>query len=64
VLLLIDIVLNAAVLVSASNEVDRVRGDFCSWARVHAQAAASSPPSPAHSADAASDRLLVQRLGC
>lgn len=64
VLVLIVVVLAAAEMVSSSNKVNRVRGDFCGWAQVHAQAAGLLPPPAAHSADATADRQLVQRLGC
>ena len=61
-LLVIGILLNAAVFLAASNEVNRVRSDFCAWAAVHV--AENTHSTRAQRADLASDQQLEQRLGC
>ena len=64
VLLAIGIALSGFELVSSANEVDRIRGDFCSWTIVHYRALAAQPPTPARKADAAADARLLRELGC
>jgi hypothetical protein len=63
-LVIIGIVLNAAVLLAASSEVNHVRSDFCAWTAQHYQADLTQLQTAARRADEKSDRQLERKLGC
>jgi len=63
-LLILGIVMSGSVLLAASNEVNRTRGDFCGYLAVHVAVLRGEPPSPARVSDARADRQLEERLGC
>ena len=52
-----------AVLLAATNEVNRTRGDFCIWASVHV-ATFPQHPTPEQERDLRADIQLVRLLGC
>lgn len=64
VLLLIGIALNGAVLVTASNEVNRIRADFCAWTDMHYRGDLAQQQTAARVRAERSDRELLGRLGC
>lgn len=64
VLLLLGAALAAAEMVSAANEVNRIRADFCDWSAVHYRVLQAEPPTAAQKTDAASDARLMRELGC
>lgn len=64
VLLVIGITLAGAEMAMSANAINRIRGDFCSWAQVHYQALQSQPRDAAREADAGSDVKLMRELGC
>jgi hypothetical protein len=65
VLLFLLVAVNSAALVLYSRSLSGIRGDFCSWATVHYQAAQSIPhATTAQREAAASDEQLRRQLGC
>ena len=64
ILTAIGILLIAAVFIDASNEIDRIRGDFCTWTGQHYTVDLHQQQTPARQADERSDRQLEHKLGC
>jgi hypothetical protein len=58
------ILLTAAAFAYSTITVNRIRGDFCAWARVHRQTVLSEPATPVRVAVAADDARLMDQLGC
>lgn len=63
-LLIIGILMNAAVLFAASNEVNRVRQDFCAWTTTQIQLRRTFPDRVEEAKLIESDRRLLKQLHC
>lgn len=64
VLLVIGILLNAAVLFAATNEVNRTRDDFCLWAQTQIHIREAQTPSKVNTEIIRSDEQLLSKLHC